>query len=185
MTRHDFVETHGASCLAALPLLALACWLPLDSMTVNGDRNYYRNHPQYHMYQHPENPSYEELIAARGGGTSLAGQCCNVAVILDLSKYLRRIVDLDPQQRRARVDRGFGVPGVGRVPQLPGMGPESGAVGTALAVTRGAIDDAAVDIPDVYRHAGKGMDLSGWYDPVIFGIRVDVEYPGPGKALGV
>jgi plasmanylethanolamine desaturase len=31
MTRHDFVETHGASCLAALPLLALACWLPLDS----------------------------------------------------------------------------------------------------------------------------------------------------------
>ena len=41
------------------------CWLPLDSMTVNGDRNYYRNNPQYHMYQHPENPSYEQLIAAR------------------------------------------------------------------------------------------------------------------------
>jgi predicted TIM-barrel fold metal-dependent hydrolase len=40
------------------------CWLPLDSMTVNGDRNYYRNNPQYHMYHHPENPSYEELIAA-------------------------------------------------------------------------------------------------------------------------
>ena len=41
------------------------CWLPLDSMTVNNDRNYYRNNPQYHMYLHPENPSYEELIAAR------------------------------------------------------------------------------------------------------------------------
>lgn len=41
------------------------CWLPLDSMTVNGDRNYYKSHPQYHMYRHPENPSYEELIAAR------------------------------------------------------------------------------------------------------------------------
>ena len=27
----------------------------------------------------------------RGGGTSLAGQCCNVAVVLDLSKYLNRV----------------------------------------------------------------------------------------------
>lgn len=26
MTRHDFVETHGASCLAALPLLAVVCF---------------------------------------------------------------------------------------------------------------------------------------------------------------
>lgn len=41
------------------------CWLPLDSMTVNGDRNYYRRNPQYHMYLHPENPAYEQLIAAR------------------------------------------------------------------------------------------------------------------------
>jgi Lipid desaturase domain len=28
MTRHDFVETHGASCLAALPFLAAACAVP-------------------------------------------------------------------------------------------------------------------------------------------------------------
>jgi hypothetical protein len=41
------------------------CWLPLDSMTVNGDRSYYKNHPQYHMFLHPENPSYEDEIAAR------------------------------------------------------------------------------------------------------------------------
>ncbi len=41
------------------------CWLPLDSMTVNNDRNYFRNHPQYHMYLHPEYPSYEELIKQR------------------------------------------------------------------------------------------------------------------------
>ena len=31
-------------------------------------------------------------ILARGGGTSLSGQCCNVAVILDFSKYLRYIL---------------------------------------------------------------------------------------------
>lgn len=41
------------------------CWLPLEEMTVNNDRRYYERHPEYHMYQHPEYPSYEELIEAR------------------------------------------------------------------------------------------------------------------------
>ncbi|GAB4362920.1 MAG: hypothetical protein Kow0042_00340 [Calditrichia bacterium] len=41
------------------------CWLPLEEMTVNNDREYFRNHPQYHMYLHPEFPSYEEQMAAR------------------------------------------------------------------------------------------------------------------------
>jgi FAD/FMN-containing dehydrogenase/Fe-S oxidoreductase len=45
-------------------------------------------------------------ILARGGGTSLAGQCCNVAVIIDFSKYLNRILHIDPQRRRARVQPG-------------------------------------------------------------------------------
>jgi FAD/FMN-containing dehydrogenase/Fe-S oxidoreductase len=45
-------------------------------------------------------------VLARGGGTSLAGQCCNVAVVLDFSKHLNRILDLDPQARRARVEPG-------------------------------------------------------------------------------
>lgn len=41
------------------------CWLPLDEMTVNNDRVYFEEHPQYHMYKHPELPSYKEQIAAR------------------------------------------------------------------------------------------------------------------------
>lgn len=41
------------------------CWLPLDQMTVNNDRTYFKEHPEYHMYLHPEFPSYEEQIAAR------------------------------------------------------------------------------------------------------------------------
>ena len=45
-------------------------------------------------------------IAARGGGTSLAGQGCNVAVLIDFSKYLNRIVALDPQRRIAQVEPG-------------------------------------------------------------------------------
>ena len=41
------------------------CWLPLEQMTTENDRSYFREHPEYHMYQHPEMPSYEELMAAR------------------------------------------------------------------------------------------------------------------------
>ena len=41
------------------------CWLPVDEMTVNNDREYFREHPQYHMYLHPEMPSYEAQMAAR------------------------------------------------------------------------------------------------------------------------
>ena len=41
------------------------CWLPLDSMTVSSDKAYFKDHPQFHMYLHPEYPSYEEQLAAR------------------------------------------------------------------------------------------------------------------------
>ncbi|MFO1473911.1 MAG: hypothetical protein U1F20_05090 [Lysobacterales bacterium] len=29
------------------------CWLPLEQMTTDNDREYFRLHPQYHMYLHP------------------------------------------------------------------------------------------------------------------------------------
>lgn len=60
----DFIQKEDKTVMAHLGE-PKNCWLPLDSMTVNGDRNYYKNHPQYHMYLHPENPSYDEEIAAR------------------------------------------------------------------------------------------------------------------------
>jgi FAD/FMN-containing dehydrogenase/Fe-S oxidoreductase len=49
---------------------------------------------------------YGAPILCRGGGTSLAGQCCNVAVVLDMSKYMATILDVDPAQRLARVQPG-------------------------------------------------------------------------------
>jgi FAD/FMN-containing dehydrogenase/Fe-S oxidoreductase len=45
-------------------------------------------------------------LLSRGGGTSLAGQCCNVAVILDFSKYMAKILEIDPARRIARVQPG-------------------------------------------------------------------------------
>jgi FAD/FMN-containing dehydrogenase/Fe-S oxidoreductase len=46
-------------------------------------------------------------ILPRGAGTSLAGQCCNVAVIMDFSKFLNRIITLDPEAKVARVQPGI------------------------------------------------------------------------------
>ena len=43
----------------------LNCWLPLEKMTVRGDRDYFREHPQYYMYQHPEMPAHDTILAAR------------------------------------------------------------------------------------------------------------------------
>lgn len=40
-------------------------WLPVDQMTVSGDKNYFSEHPEYHMYLHPEYPSYEDQVNAR------------------------------------------------------------------------------------------------------------------------
>jgi FAD/FMN-containing dehydrogenase/Fe-S oxidoreductase len=46
-------------------------------------------------------------ILPRGGGTSLAGQCCNAAVVIDTSRYLTRVLAIDPVARTARVEPGL------------------------------------------------------------------------------
>jgi predicted TIM-barrel fold metal-dependent hydrolase len=43
----------------------LNCWLPPEKMTVRSDREYFRDHPQYYMYRHPEMPSHDAILAAR------------------------------------------------------------------------------------------------------------------------
>jgi FAD/FMN-containing dehydrogenase/Fe-S oxidoreductase len=46
-------------------------------------------------------------ILSRGGGTSLAGQCCNAAVVMDMSKHMNAIVELNPESKLARVQPGL------------------------------------------------------------------------------
>jgi len=45
-------------------------------------------------------------ILPRGGGTAQNGQTVNVAVVLDCSKYLNRVLEVDPAARSARVEPG-------------------------------------------------------------------------------
>jgi predicted TIM-barrel fold metal-dependent hydrolase len=60
----DFIESQNKT-LVNHTAEPKNCWLPIDKMTVRGDSSYFSNHPEYHMYKHPEYPSYDELLAAR------------------------------------------------------------------------------------------------------------------------
>ncbi len=46
-------------------------------------------------------------VLSRGCGTSLAGQCCNVAVVMDMSKYFHDFIAIDPQKRLATARPGI------------------------------------------------------------------------------
>jgi FAD/FMN-containing dehydrogenase/Fe-S oxidoreductase len=46
-------------------------------------------------------------VLSRGGGTSLAGQCCNSAVVLDYTKYYNRLLELNAEEGWARVEPGI------------------------------------------------------------------------------
>ena len=50
---------------------------------------------------------HEVPVLSRGGGTSLAGQCCNVAVVIDWSKYCTRITSEDAAAGIAVVEPGI------------------------------------------------------------------------------
>jgi predicted TIM-barrel fold metal-dependent hydrolase len=82
------------------------CWLPLEQMTTENDRSYFRDHPEYYMYLHPDQPRYEDLMAARDRfvaghphlsfvGAHLASLEWSVDVLAQfLDKYPNATVDL-------------------------------------------------------------------------------------------
>lgn len=49
---------------------------------------------------------HDAPVLSRGAGTSLCGQGCNVALVIDFSKYMNRVLDIDPQTRVAHVQPG-------------------------------------------------------------------------------
>ncbi|MFH8702058.1 FAD-binding and (Fe-S)-binding domain-containing protein [Streptomyces chartreusis] len=46
-------------------------------------------------------------LLSRGGGTSLAGECCNIAVVVDWSKYCNRLLSVDLENQRCVVEPGI------------------------------------------------------------------------------
>ena len=123
-------------------------------------------------------------VLARGGGTSIAGQCCNVAVIIDASKHLNRVVDIDRAAGTARIQPGlvlddlkdaankqgwtFGPdPGTHRWCTLGGMlGNNSCGVHSILSEFYGPGPTTAhhVDVLDVVTYRGVRMRLGATSD---------------------
>lgn len=50
---------------------------------------------------------YQVPILPRGAATSLAGQSCNAAVVFDMSKYMNKLLELNPAERFAVVEPGL------------------------------------------------------------------------------
>ena len=49
---------------------------------------------------------FDAPILPRGGGTSMCGQCVNVAVVIDVSKHLNGVLEINPVEKFARVEPG-------------------------------------------------------------------------------
>ena len=50
--------------------------------------------------------SFGAPVFSRGGGTSLAGQCCNAAIVVDWTRHLNQILEINAEERFARVQPG-------------------------------------------------------------------------------
>lgn len=79
------------------------------------DASNYRQVPIGIVYPHGREELVETVricrehdapILCRGGGTSLAGQSCNVAVCIDLSRHMHNILEINPGSLVARVEPG-------------------------------------------------------------------------------
>ncbi len=64
---------------------------------------------------------YGAPITGRGAGTSLAGQCCNAAVILDFSKNMNEVVEIDTTRKIARVQPGLILDHLNRAAKAKGL----------------------------------------------------------------
>jgi FAD/FMN-containing dehydrogenase len=64
---------------------------------------------------------YDAPVLARGAGTSLAGQACNVAVVIDASRHMTRILEIDPLAGTARVEPGVILDDLRRAAEVHGL----------------------------------------------------------------
>ena len=60
----EFMEESGKPLLTHIGE-PMNCWLPVENMTVNGDKSYFTNNPQYHAYLQTHIPSHNRLMESR------------------------------------------------------------------------------------------------------------------------
>ncbi|HXF10792.1 MAG TPA: FAD-binding oxidoreductase, partial [Desulfuromonadaceae bacterium] len=122
---------------------------------------------------------YHAPVLSRGGGTSLAGQCCNVAVVLDFSKYLHRILELDPRRKFARIEPGLVLDDLRAAAEKHHLtfGPDPST--HAYCTLGGMIGNNSCGVHSVM--AGKTVDNIQELDVLTYdGLRMTVGRTGPG-----
>jgi FAD/FMN-containing dehydrogenase/Fe-S oxidoreductase len=110
-------------------------------------------------------------VLGRGAGTSLAGQACNVAVVVDMSRYMNKILWIDEKRRRARVQPGVVLDELNREARSLGLtfGPDpathawctlGGMVGNNSCGTHGLYTGKTVDnVAELVLHTYDGRRL--------------------------
>jgi|SRR5688572_20066470 len=117
-------------------------------------------------------------ILPRGAGTSLAGQCCNVALDLDMSGHLRDVLSVDPARRTARVQPGVVLDDLQRIVKPYGLmyGPDPAT--HAWCTLGGMIGNNACGVHSVV--AGLTADVvEDLYVLTADGLRLRVGPTGP------
>jgi FAD/FMN-containing dehydrogenase/Fe-S oxidoreductase len=118
---------------------------------------------------------YGAAILPRGAGTSLAGQCCNTAVVIDMSRHLHGILAIDRNRKTARVQPGLVLDGLQRVTKPQGLmyGPDpathawctfGGMIGNnscGVHSVVGGLTADAVEALDVLTSDGLRLTVSG------------------------
>lgn len=88
---------------------------PVDTAAYSSDASLYRVRPAAVVRPHDHDEvaatlavarSLETAVTARGGGTSIAGNAIGPGIVVDFSRHMNRVLDLDPVARTARVQPG-------------------------------------------------------------------------------
>jgi FAD/FMN-containing dehydrogenase/Fe-S oxidoreductase len=130
-------------------------------------------------------------LLARGAGTSLAGQCCNEAVVVDMSRHMRRIVEIDVERRLARTEPGVVLDDLRRAAEKHGLtfGPDPAT--HAWCTLGGMIGNNSCGTHGLY--AGKTSDnierlrlvLAGGEDLVVGSYPSVGDRPTSGRLAGI
>src|SRR5487761_1623259 len=95
-------------------------------------------------------------LLGRGAGTSLAGQGCNEAVVLDMSRHMRRVVAIDPDRRQARAQPGVVLDDLRRAAESHGLTFGPGPATHAWCTLGGMIGNNSCGTHSIY--AGNTVD---------------------------
>ncbi len=114
-------------------------------------------------------------VLPRGGGTSLAGQTVNIAVVLDFARFMNGVLEIDADARVARVQPGLVLDDLRRALDPHGLtfGPD---VSTSTHATLGGMIGNA--------SAGSHSLVHGMTDEHVLGLDV-VLADGTGNHLGI